>query len=127
SETSTFNGNPSNTSGSSNSTVPNGTSMFSGQYMGCDIQAQLPGFRSEVIHLDARRSMDNPEIGTIIMHRLANMDGLTISATTQLAPKDAKKAYDKGKAELDKKKPDEAQKEFEKAVSIYPKFAIAWF
>jgi tetratricopeptide (TPR) repeat protein len=105
----------------------NGGGVFSSQFMGCDIQASLPGFRSDVIHLDARRTLDNPEIGTIILHRLANVEGLTISATSQLAPKDAKKAFEKGRNDVQKKKLDEAQKEFEKAVEIYPKYAVAWF
>jgi tetratricopeptide (TPR) repeat protein len=113
------------TSGSSGNSSGSGT--FGGQYMGCDVQVQLAGFRSDVIHLDARRSLDNPEIGTIILHRLGNVEGLTISATSQMAPKDAKKAYDKGFVAVQKNKSDEAQKEFEKAVAIYPKFAAAWF
>lgn len=96
-------------------------------FMGCDIRASLPGFRSDEIHLDARRSMDNPDIGTIFLHRLANVEGLTISATSAMAPKDAKKAFEKGRNELQKGKPDEAEKDFEKAVGTYPKYAEAWY
>jgi tetratricopeptide (TPR) repeat protein len=122
---------PYNPSSGTNSGGGNGaltaSGPFGGQFAGCDVQAQLAGFRSDVIHLDARHSMDNPEIGTIFLHRLANVEGLTISATSQLAPKDAKKAYEKGRNDVDKKKWDDAQKEFEKAVAVYPKFAAAWF
>ena len=96
-------------------------------YMGCDIRASLAGFRSDEIHLEARRSMDNPDIGTIFLHRLANVEGLTISATSAMAPKDAKKAFEKGRTEIQKGKPDDAEKEFEKAVTVYPKYAEAWF
>lgn len=117
------------------STMPNApmsaaqsTGVFGARdYMGCDVRASLPGFRSDEIHLDARRSMDNPEIGTIFLHRLANVDGLTISATSAMAPKDAKKAFEKGRNDQQKGKLDDAQKEFEKAVGSYPKFAEAWF
>ena len=45
--------------------------------------------------------------GTIILHRLANVEGVTISAVSLQAPKDAKKAYDKGHDLLKKKKPAE--------------------
>jgi hypothetical protein len=62
----------------------------------CELRASLPGFRSDVVSLANRRFMDNPEVGTIVLHRLGNVEGLTISATTMAAPKDAKKAYDKG-------------------------------
>lgn len=94
--------------------------------LGCDLQASLPGFRSDVDHLDARRSLDNPNVGTIFLHRLANVDGLTISATSALAPKDAVKAFDKARDEEKKQKWQDAQKELNKAVSIYPKYAAAW-
>lgn len=95
--------------------------------MGCDLQASLPGFRSDVVHLGSRHSMDNPEVGTIILHRLANVEGLTISATSALAPKDAKKALEKGREQAKKGKWDDAEKSFEKAVEVYPKYAAAWY
>jgi tetratricopeptide (TPR) repeat protein len=94
--------------------------------MGCEIRASLPGYRSEVVTLSGRRFMDNPDVGTIVIRRLAGVEGSTISMTTLQAPKDAKKAFDKGKDQIKKKKWDQAQKEFEKAVEIYPKYAVAW-
>lgn len=94
--------------------------------MNCEIRAVLPGFRSDVLSLTNRRRLDSPDIGTIILHRLGNVEGLTISATTSMAPKDARKAFDKGRELLQKEKVEEAAKEFEKAVRIYPKYAIAW-
>ena len=97
------------------------------QLWGCDLQAALPGFRSDVISLNNVRYMDNPDIGTIVLHRLANVDGLTISVTSALAPKDARKAYEKGVAAASKRNADEAQKNFEKAVELYPKYSEAWF
>jgi superkiller protein 3 len=47
--------------------------------------------------------------------------------TSAMAPKDAKKAWEKGKEHLKKNKLAEAQKELEKAVQIYPKYAVAWY
>ena len=95
--------------------------------MGCDLQAALAGFSSEQIHLGTRRAMDNPDVGTILLHRLANVEGLTISATSALAPKDAKKAFEKARNAAKKQKWEEAEKEFQKAVDVYPKYAAAWF
>ncbi|MBI3679597.1 MAG: tetratricopeptide repeat protein [Acidobacteria bacterium] len=94
--------------------------------MGCDLRASLPGYRSEVVSLSGRRFMDNPDVGTIIMRRLANVEGLTVSITAAAAPKDAKKAFEKGRELAKKRKWPEAQKEFEKAVQLYPKYANAW-
>jgi len=95
--------------------------------MGCELRAALPGFRSDVVNLSGRRAFDHPEVGTIILHRMANVEGTTISATTLQAPKDARKAYDKAREEILKSKPADAQKNLEKAVAIYPQFAAAWF
>ena len=97
------------------------------QLMGCELRASLPGFRSDIINLAGRRVMDNPDVGTIILHRLANVEGFTFSATSAMAPKDAKKAFEKSRDLLKKKKLAEAQKELEKATSLYPKYAIAWY
>jgi tetratricopeptide (TPR) repeat protein len=93
----------------------------------CEIRASLPGFRSDSISLFNHQYLDNPELGTIILHRLENVEGLTISATTALAPKDARKDYEKGLEALKKNKAEEAQKDFEKSVELYPKYAVAWF
>jgi tetratricopeptide (TPR) repeat protein len=95
--------------------------------MSCDLQASLAGFRSEHINLGTRRSLDNPDVGSILVHRIAGVEGLTISATSAFAPKDAKKAFDKARDAAKKQKWDEAEKDFQKAVDIYPKYATAWY
>lgn len=97
------------------------------QLMGCELRAALPGYRSDVVSLAGRKAFDNPDVGVIILHRLGNVEGTTISATSLNAPKDAKKAYEKGREALKKKKTADARKELEKAVGLYPKYAAAWF
>src|SRR5947209_6477475 len=57
--------------------------------MGCDIRASLAGYRSDVVSLSGRRMFDNPDVGTIILHRLGNVEGTTISAISLRAPKDS--------------------------------------
>ena len=96
------------------------------QLMGCEVRAVLPGFRSEAVPLSGRRSMDNPDIGTIILRRIAGVEGLTTSATTMMAPKDARKSWEKSRELVKKQKFADARKELEKAVAAYPKFAVAW-
>jgi tetratricopeptide (TPR) repeat protein len=95
--------------------------------MGCEIRAALPGFRSDAVNLGGRRTFDTPDLGVIVLHRLANVEGATISAVSLQAPKDAKKAFEKGRDLLKKKKDADAGKEFEKAVEIYPKYSTAWY
>jgi tetratricopeptide (TPR) repeat protein len=94
---------------------------------GCEIRASLPGFISDSKILGFRGALDDPEIGVIHLHPLANVNGYTFSITTALAPKDARKAYEKGLDETKKKKWADAEKDFSKSVELYPKYAVAWY
>lgn len=95
--------------------------------VGCELRASLPGYRSDIVPLAGRRLMDNPDVGTIVLRRLGHVEGTTISATTLAAPKDAKKAFEKGVEAARRKKFDEARKQLEKAVQLYPQYAAAWY
>lgn len=97
------------------------------QLAACELRAVLAGYRSETVQLAMHKYMDNPDIGTIVLRRLGVVEGLTLSATSALAPKDAHKAYERGMELMKKPKLDEAEKEFQKAVEIYPRFASAWY
>ncbi len=92
----------------------------------CELRARLAGYESQSIQLGTRRALDNPDVGTILMRRIGESLGTTVSATTLAAPKDARKAFDKG-LDLEKKnKLPEAQADLEKAVTLYPRYAMAW-
>jgi tetratricopeptide (TPR) repeat protein len=108
-----------------NSMSQNATSLNS--LYSCELRASLSGFHSESVSLATRRSMDNGDIGVIILRRMVKVDGYTTSATIVLAPKEARKAYEKGLGYIKKNKPDEAQTEFLHAVEIFPRHAGAWF
>jgi tetratricopeptide (TPR) repeat protein len=95
--------------------------------MNCELRAALPGFRSDVVPLAGRRSLDNPDVGTLVLHRLAKVEGYTFSGTSLYAPKDAKKAYEKGLNASKKKKWADAEKELQKATNAYSQYAIAWY
>ena len=99
----------------------------SNSLMGCELRAELTGYRSSIVQLANRRMMDDPDVGTIILHRMSKEEGSTVSMTSMMAPKDAKKAFEKGLEAIKKKKTEDAQKEFQKAVAAYPKYADAWF
>ena len=99
---------------------------FGNRMMNCDLRASVGGYTSDSVSLFNRRPTDSPDIGFIVLRRIAGVEGTSISATSMLAPKDAKKAYAHGLESMLKNKPEEAQKDFEKAVAIYPKYADAW-
>ncbi len=116
------------TGGGSTMGMPGGSrQMTERDLTGCELRAVMPGFRSDMVNLTGRRVLDNPEVGVIILHRLGNVEGTTISYTSIQAPKDAKKAFEKGQKAVKKGKTADAQKEFDKAVGLYPKYATAWF
>jgi len=92
---------------------------------GCDLRASLSGYRSDVVSLTTRRN-DEPNVGTILLHPYSKIEGLTVSATSALAPKEARKAFDQGLAAAKKAKLDEAQADFQKATELYPRYASAW-
>lgn len=117
--------------GFGNSTRGIGNSRMGGSserdLLGCELRATLPGFRSESVNLSGHRMFDNPDVGTIVLRRIGNVEGTTISSTSLQAPKDARKAFEKGRELLKKNKTEEAEKEFQKAVDQYPKYATAWY
>lgn len=95
---------------------------------GCDLIAELPGFRSDSLTLGRRRAMDNPDVGVIVLHSLGGPTTSIVSATSLQAPKKAAASYDKALREMTKKsgKPEKAATELEKAVAEYPQYAAAW-
>ena len=99
---------------------------------GCELRASLPGYRSESIQLRHSSVFDNPNVGVIILHPLAKGQGISVSATSLAAPKQAKKAYEKALKELRKKDAIlwfaavKAIEQLEKAVAEYPEYAKAW-
>jgi Tfp pilus assembly protein PilF len=111
-------------SASSNNRMMGGSDS---RLMGCELRARLVGYRSQVVSLSMRRPLDNPDVGIILLHRMGSNEGGTVSAISAAAPKEAKKAYEKGVDSMKKKKADDAVKSLEKAVELYPKYATAWY
>lgn len=118
---SSFGGFPGQQRASSN---PRATEM---SLSGCELRAILPGFRSDSVNLSMHRAFDNPSVGTIVLHRIGGIQGTTISYASLNAPKDASRAYEKGREALKKEKQPEAEKQFRKAVELYPGYATAWY
>jgi hypothetical protein len=94
----------------------------------CEVRASVSGFHSDVLNLFARDSFGgNMDVGDIAVQRLEKISGMTISAAAYNAPKDARKAYEKGVEAVKSGNSAIARQQFEKAVQIYPKFTNAWF
>jgi hypothetical protein len=99
---------------------------------GCEIRATLEGYSSHAVNLARRNVFDNPDLGVIVLYPISGADGgadgAAVSATTGLAPKSARKNYEKGRKELAKPGGDLAAAAafLEQAVAEHPSFAAAW-
>jgi tetratricopeptide (TPR) repeat protein len=66
-------------------------------------------------------------VGAIVVHRTEKIKGATLNVSAYKAPKDARKAYEKGiEAEVHGKFAD-AQRYLQKAVELHPGYTSAWF
>jgi tetratricopeptide (TPR) repeat protein len=94
----------------------------------CELRASSPGFLSGNIDLmEVDAFANNLNVGVIVVQRTAKIKGMTLSAAPFQAPKDARRAYEKGLQAEQKANLASARKYFETAVQIYPKYAVAWF
>ena len=97
------------------------------QFMGCAVQASLPGFESSTLTIVNRGLLDNPDVGTVTLKREEGSDASSLSSTSAAAPKDAVKLFDKARAEGLDGKSDRAEHDLQKAVQAYPQYAEAWY
>jgi tetratricopeptide (TPR) repeat protein len=96
-----------------------GTDCLDGQAGdSCPVRIRLAGYRTAEVTLH--------QGAVIVLKRVGDNEGSTVSITTVNAPKEAKKAYESGVADLSRKKWEAAQKDFERAVAVYPQYAQAW-
>lgn len=96
------------------------------RYDDCELRASLPGFISTSVPMRVESDLNVLHVGTIFLTRLGGIEGATVSATAMAAPKDARTAFEKGRKAGSEKKFDEAIKELNKAVTVYPQYASAW-
>lgn len=94
--------------------------------MHCELRAAYPGYASESVALSTDGSSGSQSVGTLLLHRLANVRGTTVSATTALAPKSAQKSFKKGYELWKRGKFEESEAMFQSATAEDAKFAIAW-
>lgn len=105
------------------------TSMAQNVLPGCELRGALAGFRSSNVLIpieNINSGVGVIAVGSILLERIQKVPGATVSATNLSAPKDAKKAYDKGHRALQNNKLPEAQQSLEQAVQQYPQYASAW-
>jgi len=94
----------------------------------CELQATAAGFYSDLISLAAFDTFSSRvDVGVIVVQRISKIKGNTVNAAAYMAPKDARRAYEKGLEAERKSNLAAARKYFETAVAIYPKYVGAWY
>jgi tetratricopeptide (TPR) repeat protein len=94
----------------------------------CELRVSASGFYSRVVALVGLDAFGSSiDVGVVVVQRATKTEGATVNAALYKAPKDARKAYEKGlEAEKNGRLAD-AHKYFETAVEIFPSSANAWF
>jgi tetratricopeptide (TPR) repeat protein len=95
---------------------------------GCELGALAVGYRSSVILLSSAMNQEAGYInaGTILLYPAEKVQGTLVSVTNLAAPGGAKKALARAETAIQKKKIDEAEKQFREAIALYPNYAAAW-
>jgi hypothetical protein len=96
------------------------------KYEGCMVRGSVAGFRSSAATITVRNLRDEPNLGTITLSPEGREGGTEISTTTQAAPSNAMKAFEKARSDFLAQNNDGAEKNLKKAVQLYPAFAQAW-
>ncbi|HEX7286240.1 MAG TPA: tetratricopeptide repeat protein [Candidatus Angelobacter sp.] len=92
----------------------------------CEFRAVLAGFQSSTVSIRTSGDMFQFDVGTIVLKRMGEGRGATVSLTTMSAPKDARQAFEKALRAMQENRLEVEEKELEKAVRLYPQFAAAW-
>jgi len=70
--------------------------------------------------------MGRIEVGTLRLQRIAGAEGSAISVTSLLVPNEARKEFEKAIKDLKSNHSDSARQHLEKAIAMYDKYAAAW-
>jgi len=95
--------------------------------IGCELWAQMPGFRSAAVPLYGYASHEtNIELGVLVLHKLTEVQGAAVSVNSAQAPRAARNAFENGLKSARKGKWNKAETQLRRAVEEYPDYAVAW-
>jgi Tfp pilus assembly protein PilF len=94
---------------------------------GCDMTVVEAGYRSPVFHLSGVANTGQTNVGRLILSRnVTQPSDPSVSVSSLEAPKAAQKEFQKGSQEEVKQHWAAAAQRFQKAVTLYSKYAVAW-
>jgi len=97
------------------------------ELVGCSVSATVEGYTSTRLNIANRTLEDDPSLGTIVLARDEHATGSIASPTTEAASPEAQKEFEKARSDDQDKHTSSAVHHLEKAVSLDPQFAEAWY
>lgn len=97
------------------------------ELVGCTVSAVVEGYTSTHLTIANRSLEDDPSLGTILLSRDERSTGSIASTTTDSAPPDARSEFEKARNDDLEKHPSGELHHLQKAVSLDPQFAEAWY
>ncbi len=93
----------------------------------CELRAQYPGYRSTTVRIKLGSIFGYAEVEPILMYRMSKVQGTSVSATSLLAPKEARRIVEQATKALRKERFDEAEGLLRSAIDAYSDNAEAWY
>lgn len=93
---------------------------------GCDLKAQIAGYRSSALTLNPTNLTRVNTLGTIIVYPLERVRGTVVSAASLLAPKKAKDLVKRARKALEKGNDQEGEALLREAIAGYEAYGEAW-
>ena len=93
---------------------------------GCEVRVTVPGYQPLSKPIVDRADLTGVDVGTLHLTRIAGVAGSSISVTSLLVPKNARKEFEKGDKDARNNRLASAIQHLEKAVAEYDKYAAAW-
>ena len=93
---------------------------------GCELSIMESGFLPVTKVITQPGSLGVMDLGTLVLQRLAGVQGSAISVTSLMVPGNARKEFEKGESATRNRQFKSAAEHFQKAVNLYDKYAAAW-
>jgi tetratricopeptide (TPR) repeat protein len=94
--------------------------------LGCELRVSAPGYQPLSKSIVNAEDIGGTDAGTLVLTPLARENGDAISVNSLLAPKKARKEFEKGEKDIRRNHLKSAARHLEKAVAEYDKYAAAW-
>ena len=93
---------------------------------GCDLRAQLSGYRSSVLRLNGATLTSVNEVGWIVVYPIERIQGTVVSAASLSASKTARKFLERAQKAFQKEKFEECEDLLKDAIAEHPNYGEAW-